>query len=527
MTPCYEQVTAKLDADIVRVATQPPVCQLVWTLPREIKTELPIAPELDPDSLLPGVLGNFVMDEADRMPCPPDYIAAALMVSLGSVIGATCGLKPKTRDDWLVPPNLYGGIVGDPSAKKSPALGGVIKYLDHLEKIEVAKQAEAQVACDAEQTAFDVRHAAIKAEMKAAAGAPDGFSRMEAATTAMKLLSAPVKPQLRRFKTNDCTIEKLGDLLVVNRNGLLVYRDELMGLLSSWEKEGHEGDRAFYLEGWNGTASYCVDRIARGSTRVDNLCLSLFGGIQPELLERYLSSMSTSMDNDGRIQRFQVMVFPEAVSWEWRDRHPLSGAREAVQSVFESLAELDPVARGAQPADPYSKLPYFRFDDEAQEVFIEWSTSLHKVELPAERVPMMQQHLGKYEKLFCAIALILHLVEGGGPRVGAVNARRAQAWCRYLGGHARRIYALVDASDVTSANLLGARLGAGKLSDGFTIREIVRKQWRRLGTQVEVERALAVLEDHGWVQGIETESGSVGRPTVRYSINPRVRGVCL
>ena len=96
-----------------------------WPQPKEIKTELPPAPPFDAKVLLPDTLANFVLDEADRMPCAPDYIAAALIVCLGSVIGARCAIKPKRRDDWIVTPNLFGGIVGDPSVKKSPALGTV------------------------------------------------------------------------------------------------------------------------------------------------------------------------------------------------------------------------------------------------------------------------------------------------------------------------------------------------------------------------------------------------------------------
>ena len=52
------------------------------------------------------------------MPCSPDYVAAALIVGLGSVIGARCAIKPKRRDDWIVTPNLFGGVVGDPSLEE-------------------------------------------------------------------------------------------------------------------------------------------------------------------------------------------------------------------------------------------------------------------------------------------------------------------------------------------------------------------------------------------------------------------------
>ena len=67
----------------------------IWPAPKEIKTDLPIAPAFDAKALLPATLADFVLDEADRMPCSPDYIAAALVVCLGSVIGARCGIKPK------------------------------------------------------------------------------------------------------------------------------------------------------------------------------------------------------------------------------------------------------------------------------------------------------------------------------------------------------------------------------------------------------------------------------------------------
>ena len=80
----------------------------------------------------------------------------------------------------------------------------------------------------------------------------------------------------------------------------------------------------------------------------------------------------------------------------------------------------------------------------------------------------MQQHFGKFEKLFCAVALILHLAEGRTGPVQIDSAVRAAAWCQYLEGHARRVYGLVEAAKVTTANMVGRRLAEGKLPDGFT-----------------------------------------------------------
>lgn len=509
-----ERATARIDALVERKSP--------WPDPRPVVSDLPPAPAFDANALLPRPLAEFVNDEADRMCAAPDYVAATLMVALGSVIGTKCAVKPKRRDDWIVTPNLYGGVVGDPSAKKSPTIGTVMRFMDRLEAKEVELLAERQKTYEAELAAFEAHESAIKASMKKAASGKPDRDKMLAAQNDLTQLEKPEEPRPRRFKSNDATVEKLGDILSHNQHGLLVFRDELMGLLASWEKEGREGDKAFYLEGWNGTGSFSIDRIGRGSQFINTLCLSVFGGIQPDLLERYLGGIVNSMDNDGRIQRFQVLVYPEQPTWEWRDRYPVKGAREAVRDLFDRLASFDPVMDGATPADDFVKLPHFIFNDEAQELFIQWDTELNRERIPDEANPMMRQHLGKFEKLFCAVALILHLADG---RIGPVtieSAMRAAVWCEYLEGHARRIYGLVETAKTTTAKMLSRRIADGKLEGGFTARDVVRKNWAGIKTTADAETALAILEEHGWIVGME-DANEGGRPTTRYHINPKAR----
>ncbi len=509
-----ERATARIDALMERNSQ--------WPDPRPIVSDLPPAPAFDANALLPKPLAEFVMDEADRMCAAPDYVAATLLVALGSVIGTKCAVKPKRRDDWIVTPNLYGGVVGDPSAKKSPTIGTVMRFMDRLEAKEVELLAERIKTYEAELAAFEAHESAIKGSMKKAASGKPDRDKMLAAQNDLTQLEKPEEPRPRRFKSNDATVEKLGDILSYNHCGLLVFRDELMGLLASWEKEGREGDKAFYLEGWNGTGSFSIDRIGRGSQFINTLCLSVFGGIQPDLLERYLGGIVNSMDNDGRIQRFQVLVYPEQPTWEWRDRYPVKGAREAVRDLFDRLASFDPVMDGATPADDFVKLPHFIFNDEAQELFIQWDTELNRERIPDEANPMMRQHLGKFEKLFCAVALILHLADG---RIGPVtieSAMRAAVWCEYLEGHARRIYGLVETAKTTTAKMLSRRIADGKLEGGFTARDVVRKNWAGIKTTADAETALAILEEHGWIVGME-DANEGGRPTTRYHINPKAR----
>src|SRR5262249_55709553 len=95
-------------------------------------------------------------------------------------------------------------------------------------------------------------------------------------------------PTERRYLVNDATVEKLGALLNENPNGLLVQRDEILGLIQLMDRQGHENDRAFYCEAWNGTGRYVYDRIGRGTLVIESACISLLGGIQPGPLHRYL-----------------------------------------------------------------------------------------------------------------------------------------------------------------------------------------------------------------------------------------------
>ena len=504
-----------------------------WPNPRPIQSALLPVPAFDADTLLPEAVRGWIMDEADRMPCPPDFIAAAAIVAIGSVIGARCAIKPKSRDDWMVVPNIWGGIVGLPSAKKSPAIDAGLKPMGRLVAKAIKAHSAELESLQGEELIFDAKGAAIKASIKAAAKSPETSNNGSNGSTLTALMEEfkhhqqqePDAPTLRRYKTNDTTIEKLGELLRENPAGILVPRDELVGLLASWDREGHEGDRAFFLEAWNGTSSFDTDRIGRGSISIPNLCVSIFGGIQPDKLTRYLEQASHELANDGMLQRFQLLVYPDHRDWEWRDRFPAKAARDHAFAVFETLADFDPTAWGAAPADDFAKFPHFRFDEAAQEIFIEWSADLHGKKLQNEDHPIIAQHLAKFDKLFPALALILHLTDcadsGHKGPVTEQAALRAAAWCEYLEAHARRCYGLLMDDGLRAAQALADKIQQGKLMDGFTARDVRRRQWRNLTTDDAVQAALDWLEDEAWLRAEEVGGPGPGRRTFRYSINPK------
>ncbi|NKC12149.1 MAG: DUF3987 domain-containing protein [Gammaproteobacteria bacterium] len=103
-----------------------------------------------------------------------------------------------------------------------------------------------------------------------------------------------------------------------------------------------EAEQAFFLEAWNGHQSIDTDRIGRGHISLPNLCASIFGGIQPDKLTVYLEQATRTLANDGVLQRFQMLVYPAARSWEWRDCAPDLDAHDLAVDVVERLADFEP-----------------------------------------------------------------------------------------------------------------------------------------------------------------------------------------
>jgi hypothetical protein len=164
-----------------------------------------------------------------------------------------------------------------------------------------------------------------------------------------------------------------------NPRGLLLFRDELVGLLAGWERPGHESDRGYFLEGWNGNQGHTDDRIGPRTAYAENVCISLYSGIQPPKLQAYLYQCVRGLQNDGLMQRLQLAVYAdEPTSWQLVDRYPDTEAENRAFDIIETLAKADFTTYGAK-LDDGDRFPTLRFADDAQELlyFYEWLMERH------------------------------------------------------------------------------------------------------------------------------------------------------
>jgi putative DNA primase/helicase len=440
------------------------------------------------------------------------------MIAIATVVGRKVGIRPKRQDDWLVVPNLWGAAIGPPSVMKTPAIQEPLTPLKRLE-IEAKEKFDAEMKeHEARQLVADQRKRLATTAIKKALTSEEG-DPLASARDALKDDAPP--PVRRRYLVNDSTVEKLGEILNENRCGVLGYRDELIGLLKSLDKEGQEGARSFYLEAWNGTGRYTYDRIGRGTIDIEAAVVSLIGSIQPGPLRAYLhGAISDGAGADGLIQRFQLAVYPD-ISSTWRnvDRWPDTAAKNRAYDVICALDRLEPSAVGAEVES--DEIPFLRFDSAAQDRFDEWRGELEHRLRSGEEHPAIVAHLAKYRSLIPSLALLCHLAEGHTGPVGIDSLSRAIAWGRYLESHARRIFSAAVAPDTVEAIALAKKIISGELRNEFALRDIYRNGWIGLGTRDAAARAVEVLCDLDWLAA--AEEPTPGRPRTRYLVNPRIR----
>ena len=493
--------------------------------------ELPAPPAVPtlPAEMIPEPLRAWVDDVADRLCVHREYIAVPALVSLGAVVGRTLGIHPKQFDDWLETPNLWGALVGPPSSKKSPAIAEGTAPLERLAARAAEAYADAQAEREADAEIIRLELEGLKKRARAKGAEPADF-RDELKNKLGELEGNDV-PE-RRYLTNDGTVEKIAELLMATPRGLLVKRDELIGLLRTCDKAGHETDRAFYLEAWNGKGRHTIDRVGKGTFHIPALTLSLLGGIQPGPLASYVrGAVEGEGGADGLLQRFQLLVWPDRQRpYVNVDRYADTAAKTEAFRIFEFLDLKTGGELGGTKAELNPDgIPALRFSPQAQVLFNGWLESLmgRLLSPELEATPAFHAHQSKLPSLMPTLALIFHLVDiAAGKASGPVSvdaADLAADWCDFLELHARKLYALELNRGVAGAHALAERIKQGEVQDRQNVSDLYRRRWPGLVTADEVGAALSALEGCHWLR-VEEMRNEGARPTRLIHLNPSAIG---
>lgn len=362
-----------------------------WTKPVDIFGEFKV-PDL-PRNALPDVIDAFSSGEAELLGVDPGGLALSALVVCAGLIPDAFKVQVKVHDpDWKEAARLWGMLVGEPSTKKSPIISAAMKPVKTHQTKLFTHHKEQIAAYKKQLTIFEEKKAELKKNTKSTGEGQDKSFELE----------PPIPPSApRRLYSNNTTIEALQEILVINRQGILIEHDELTGWIGSMDKysgsRGANVDRAFWLTAFNG-GPHLVDRIGRGNKEIPNLSVCVLGGIQPDVIASDISKMQ----HDGTLQRFlPVNLGPAQPS---RDM-PIDGPfRFDYEKVVGNLVDM------ILPEDP-DRDYVVRFDDKAQKIRYKFVNYAFKLSTLDEIGKKFTAWAGKLEGMFARMCLVFHCIE--------------------------------------------------------------------------------------------------------------------
>lgn len=259
--------------------------------PEDLKKDLDELLAIGGESLnlfeyLPPPLAEPLLRLASRMAIRPEVFLLTLLTAISSLHKVGTNLTISAEDKFIVPPNLFSGIIAESGQKKSPVLRILVKYpLDALER-----EANEQLKLIHEQ-ALEEWEDCPEDERK------DQFPTGE-----------PKEPTPIDYYFTEGTVEGINrQFSRFPDRGMLYLRDELAGVFAFDKyRNGRGSERQDFLSFYDGFGKKEL-RADGFSSRVKQLLLSIYGTIQPDILRRL---MADPLAADGQWSRFLFVIQP-------------------------------------------------------------------------------------------------------------------------------------------------------------------------------------------------------------------------
>lgn len=476
-----------------------------------------------PYDALPNPLSDYIQDQSDIRGCPNDYILVSLLARMGCVFAGKIKLSLTKNTDWTTTPNFFWAMIGEPSSGKSNALGATNKPLESIiakvqeqynKEIQTYKRKKERLESKIAATKKGLEQATKKKKEERDSITITNFEE-ELAEYSIELEELEKnKPKQKRYTLGKVTIEKLILILEENPEGVMIEMDELSSTLVKLSKDEHADERGLFLSGYNGSVQYAYDTVKRGTVFICRLLLSLFGGIQPTKLKRFLNEARLGYQDDGMLQRFQGIVFPDKKNHKLHDKKANTCLGSYVEQLFLNLDKINPEAK-------------LSFEEQAQTVFDNWYNET-KEKLQSLTHPY-DAHLAKSYEFVASLAMYIYLAENNGNltkelKITVKQISMAIKLGQYFFSHARRMYSLVYKDNLPARSLsekipkLLNEFPQDKHYDSnsnlhfFTRSQIRTKDWADLTSKDKRDEAIKILIDKGHISKAYDH---------RYYINPR------
>jgi replicative DNA helicase len=471
-----------------------------------------------PVEVLPGWLSDYVAAVATATQTPPDLAGMLALAVLASVAAGAIEVEP--RPGWREPLCLFIAVGMDAGARKSGVFTALTRPVAEFEREQAAAALPGITETATLRRIADQAAAHAEAAAGKASASQQEEARAEAIARAAEAASLVVPP-IPRWLVDDATPEALAGLLATyGRIALLSPEGDVFDQMAGRYNQSAGPNLGVYLKGHAGDLLK-VDRRGRPPEYVERPCLTIGLTVQPEvlrglagrpgfggrgLLARFLYSLPASLV--GRRQPGAPPV-PPAVA----DRYTLE-----LQALAASLTT------PAGDDDP----ALLTLDQAAGELLLGFERDLEpRLAAGSGDLAHLAGWAAKLAGATCRLAGLLHLAghlrDGWAQPIGGDTFAGAVRLAGYLVEHARAVFDLMGADPrVEDARWLLDWIGRTNMTQ-FSRRDAHQAARGRFRKAADLEPALALLEEHGWVRRVDADpvGSKGGRPaSPRFIVNP-------
>ena len=487
---------------------------LAWDGPPTPLTARRLMPPF-PVDVLPGWVADMVHAVTEFHQTPPDLAGSIALAVLSAAAGGRVSVE--VRPGWIEPVNLFVVVALPPGSRKSPVFKALSAPLLRAEKLlcqrtwPLIEQAEIELRIArtaAEKSAKSAENAwaaEVRAELVAEA--------LDAAS-AVRQITVPVLPQL---VADDVTPEAAASLLAEQGGRLAVLSDEGGIFATLAGRYSGTPNLEVFLKGHAGTLLR-VNRKSREPEHIESPALTLGLAVQPDvlldiarlpgfrgrgLLARILFSLPTNT-----VGRRRVGPPPPAADI-------VDAYTDQLSDVVADLHRLDEpavLALGAQ----------------AQERMLQFEAELEPQLAPGAALGHITDWASKLVGATARLSGLLHVAAFGTPGAvaRAVDSRTVEAGTRlgtYYLTHALAVFEYMGADPLVEDARHLLDWMTRRAQPTFTRRDAYAPNRARFAKPADLDPALLLLADHGYIQTLEVASrGSTGGrpPSPRFAVHP-------
>lgn len=297
-------------------------------------------PEPPLDAFHPDIKAA-ILNIAETKQSPVEVPLSALLALVSGMVGRARCITIKKG--WSEPGNTFIGLVAKSGVGKSPATNSLFRPVYQIEKKNQEKYRQ-------EMDAYEMMLVVWQKKKD-----PDE--------------PKPQPPGRKDIILDDWTIESAADALITNPKGILLYRDELAGMLLDLDKyTGEKGStKTRLMTAYDAKKPWKISRInSRRAGYIQNPCISLYGGIQDQVACQLFSR--TDQDS-GFLGRF---IFIQAIQKNpslFTEEEETEDTTRTIDYLVRALEKIDLVEGNSK---------YIGVKEEAKGLYIAWHDALSR-----------------------------------------------------------------------------------------------------------------------------------------------------